>query len=52
MVLADPMDWTVQRELGSQYAPLYYPGVIELDQAQPVTLRAGEDMQADLRCVI
>jgi protocatechuate 3,4-dioxygenase beta subunit len=43
----DAMDWTVRHELGSQYAPLYYPGVIQLDQAQPVTLRAGEDMQAD-----
>ena len=35
------------RELGSQFAPLYYPGVTQLDQAQAVQLQAGEEMQAD-----
>lgn len=40
-------DSVLLRELGSRYAPLYYPGVLQLDQAQAVTLRAGEEMQAD-----
>jgi len=40
-------DGRVLRELGSQYAPLYYPGVLQMDQAQAVTLRAGDEMQAD-----
>ncbi len=35
------------RELGSQFAPLYYPGVTQLGQAQAVQLQAGEEMQAD-----
>jgi hypothetical protein len=33
--------------LGSQFAPMYFPGVLQLDQAQPVVLRAGEEVQAD-----
>lgn len=37
----------VLQTLGSQFAPMYYPGVLQLDQAQPVMLQAGEEMQAD-----
>ena len=37
----------VARELGSLYAPVYYPGVLQMAQAQTVLLRAGEEMQAD-----
>jgi hypothetical protein len=33
--------------LGSQFAPMYFPGVLQLDQAQSVVLQAGEEMQAD-----
>ena len=33
--------------LGSQFAPIYFPGTLQLDQAQPVVLRAGEEVQAD-----
>jgi 5-hydroxyisourate hydrolase-like protein (transthyretin family) len=33
--------------LGSQFAPMYFPGVLQLDQAQAVVLQAGEEMQAD-----
>jgi protocatechuate 3,4-dioxygenase beta subunit len=33
--------------LGAQYAPVYYPGVLQPDQARAVPLRAGEEMQAD-----
>src|SRR5215831_12418940 len=36
-----------ERALGSQFAPMYLPGVLRLDQAQAVVLRAGEEMQAD-----
>ncbi len=46
-VTSDGVDWTIQQELGSQYAPLYYPGVAQLDQAQVVSLRGGEEVQAD-----
>lgn len=38
--------WVMQ-ELGSLYAPLYYPGVLQLAQAQTVLLRAGDELQAD-----
>jgi 5-hydroxyisourate hydrolase-like protein (transthyretin family) len=40
-------DWTLLHELGSRYAPLYYPGLLQMDQAQAVTLGAGEEAQAD-----
>src|SRR5215831_3312967 len=36
-----------ERALGSQFAPMYLPGVLQLDQAQAVVLRAGGGMQAD-----
>ncbi len=41
-------DGMVLRELGSQYAPIYYPGALQLEQAQAVTVTAGEEAQADL----
>jgi len=33
--------------LGSQFAPMYYPGLLQLDQAQAVVLQAGQEMRAD-----
>jgi hypothetical protein len=33
--------------LGSQYAPVYYPGVTQMGQAEAVPLTAGEEWQAD-----
>ena len=33
--------------LGSQYPPLYHPGVLQPDQAQLVPLHAGDEMQVD-----
>ena len=33
--------------MAAQYAPLYYPGVLQPSDAQPVQVRAGEDVQAD-----
>jgi protocatechuate 3,4-dioxygenase beta subunit len=40
-------DHELEREIAARYAPLYYPGVVQLGQAQAVQLRAGEEMQAD-----
>ena len=37
----------VLQVLGSQFAPMYFPGVLQFDQAQAVVLRPGEEMQAD-----
>jgi protocatechuate 3,4-dioxygenase beta subunit len=41
------IDWRLKEELGSLFAPNYYPGVLQLDQAQAITLSAGEEAQAD-----
>lgn len=44
----DPMDSQLIREAGGpQYAPLYYPGVLQPSEAQPIHLSAGEEIQAD-----
>ena len=37
----------VLQVLGSPFAPMYFPAVLQFDQAQAVVLRAGEEMQAD-----
>ncbi len=37
----------ILQSLGSQFAPMYFPGVLQPDQAQAVVLRAGEEVQAD-----
>ncbi len=39
--------WNVRATLGSQYAPVFYPGVIQVDQAQSVALGPGEEVEAD-----
>ncbi len=33
--------------MASHYAPLYYPGVLQTSEAQPIQLQAGGEMQAD-----
>jgi protocatechuate 3,4-dioxygenase beta subunit len=43
----DALGWIVRANLGSQYAPVYYPGVIQLDQAQAFVLAAGEEVRAE-----
>ncbi len=43
----DGEDYLLVREMAANYAPLYYPGVLQVSEAQPVQLRAGEEMQAD-----
>lgn len=40
-------DYYLVREMAAQYAPLYYPGVLQPSDAQPVQLRVGEEAQAD-----
>jgi hypothetical protein len=42
------MGYWVQQDLGSEYAPIYYPGVPQVSQAQAVSVRAGEEVQADV----
>ncbi len=44
---AQVTDWRVKEAVGSPFAPIYYPGVLQLDQAQTIALSAGEEAQAD-----
>jgi len=43
----DGLSWITRNNLGTQYAPVFYPGVIQFDQAQPVPLAAGEEVRAE-----
>ncbi len=43
----DGTNWNVRKNLGSPYAAVFYPGVIQLDQAQPLQLGPGEEVEAD-----
>lgn len=45
--MATDSEMEVRKALGSQYAPVYYPGVMQMGQAQTVSLTAGEESQAD-----
>jgi protocatechuate 3,4-dioxygenase beta subunit len=40
-------EWAVRESLGSQYAPVYYPGVTQLGQAEAVRVGSGEEAQVD-----
>jgi len=40
-------DVFLEQALCSEYVPLYYPGVVAFDQAQPVAVRAGDEIAAD-----
>jgi protocatechuate 3,4-dioxygenase beta subunit len=40
-------DLKVRESLGTGYAAVYYPGVLQLDQAQSISVRPGEESQAD-----
>jgi hypothetical protein len=44
---ADQSFW-VKEFLGSEYAPVYYPGVLQVGQAQAVSIRPGDEVQADV----
>jgi len=41
-------EWEVRRALGSQYAPVYYPGVTQIGQAKLLVISPGEEAQVDL----
>jgi hypothetical protein len=43
----DSMSWTIRTMVGNRYAPVFYPGVLQVDQAQPVTLGPGDEVEAD-----
>lgn len=45
--IATDSEMEVRGALGSQYAPVYYPGVMQMGQAEAVPLTAGEESQAD-----
>lgn len=38
----------IRELLGSEYAAVYYPGVAQVSQAQMVSVRAGDEVQADV----
>lgn len=40
-------EWEVRESMGSQYAPVYYPGVTQMSQSQAVPVGAGEEAQID-----
>jgi hypothetical protein len=40
-------DMQIRQSLGSDFAPVYYAGVLQREQAQIISLRAGEEVQAD-----
>ena len=42
------LHWSARAYLGNQYAPVFYPGVIQVDQAQSIVLGPGEEVDADL----
>jgi protocatechuate 3,4-dioxygenase beta subunit len=41
-------EWDVRQALGAQYAPVYYPGVMQLGQAEPLIISPGEEVHVDL----
>jgi hypothetical protein len=46
-ISVDQSFW-VKEFLGSEYAPVYYPGVLQVGQAQVVSVRPGDEIQADV----
>lgn len=46
-VPVDESFW-LQRELGSDYAPVYFPSAVAASQAQAVPIKPGEEAQADI----
>ena len=40
-------EWVMHEALGSRYAPVYYPGVPQIGQAETVPLSSGQEAQAD-----
>jgi uncharacterized GH25 family protein len=44
----DSLNWSVRASLGNQYSSVFYPGVIQVDQAQSIVLGPGEEVDADI----
>jgi hypothetical protein len=42
-----PQDSWVKQYLGTEYVPVYYPGVVQVGQAQVVSAKPGDEVQAD-----
>jgi Carboxypeptidase regulatory-like domain len=40
-------DYYVREALGAEYAPVYYPGVLQRGQAETIALRPGDEAQVD-----
>jgi protocatechuate 3,4-dioxygenase beta subunit len=51
MVIQSGDEWELHQSLGSQYAPVYYPGVTQVSQAEAVPVTAGEEAQVDFSMV-
>ena len=41
-------DFWVREYLGSEYAPVYYPSVTQVSQAQAISVKAGDEVQANV----
>jgi protocatechuate 3,4-dioxygenase beta subunit len=41
-------EFEMREALGTQYAPVYYPGVTQMGQAEPLTVSPGEEAHVDL----
>ena len=44
---ASQLGQMVRETLGSEYAPLYYPGLVQVGQAQVVSVKPGDEVQTD-----
>ena len=40
-------DYFVREVLGTEYAPVYYPGVLQRGQAETISIRPGDEAQVD-----
>jgi len=47
MYLAGGEEYFALQSLGVEYAPVYYPGVLQRSQAEAVSLRPGDEAQVD-----
>jgi len=45
---SDWQDYEVREYLGSEYAPVYYPGVTQASQAEVIAVKAGDEVQANV----
>jgi hypothetical protein len=45
--VASEDSWPLEA-LGSEYAPVYYPGVTQVSQAQTIPIKTGEEVHADI----